>query len=101
MGAMGILLVIDDGVYICICNVYSYVFRENTQHAFLYEIHFSTLEKSECCGAIINNISYAPICVPEEKYRKIKGALNNMPRKLFDGTSIVYFAFKVTANDSS
>ena len=28
MGAMGILLVIDDGVYVCICTVYSSVFKE-------------------------------------------------------------------------
>ena len=101
MGAMGILLVIDYGVYVCICTVYYSFFKEITQHAFVYDSHFSTKEKSEYCGAIINNISYAPICVLEEKDRKIKGALNNMPRKLFDGTSIVYFAFKVTANDYS
>ena len=65
IGAMGIPLIIDDGVYVCIYTVYSYVFKEVTQHEFFYDSHFSTKEKSECCGAIIDNISYAPICVLE------------------------------------
>ena len=100
MGAMGILLIIDDGVYVCICTVYSYVFKKVSQHAFVYDSHFSTKYKSEWCGAIIENISYAPICVLEGKDRKSKGALNNMLGKFFDGDGIVEFAFKVTANDS-
>ena len=77
MIAMGILLVIDDGVYVCICTLYYSVFKEVTQHAFVYDSHFLPLKKSELCGAIIDNISYALICVLKEKYRKIKGSLNN------------------------
>ena len=72
MGAMGILLAIDDGVYVCICTLYYYVFKEVTQHTFIYNINFSAKENSECCGAIIDNRSYAPICLLEEKYRKSK-----------------------------
>ena len=101
MGAMWILLVIDDGVNVCICFVYFYVFKEVTQHAFLYDSHFSTKEKSECCGEIIDNISYAPICLLEEKYIKIKDALKNMLSKFFDGNCNVGFLLKVTVNDSS
>ena len=29
MGDMGILLIIDGSVYVCICNVYSYVFKKS------------------------------------------------------------------------
>ena len=29
MGAMVILLIIDDGVYVCICTVYSYVLKKS------------------------------------------------------------------------
>ena len=101
MGAMGILLVIDDGVYVCICTVYYSIFKEVKQHTFVYDSHFSTKKQSEHCGAIIDNRSYAPICVIEENYRKIKVALKNMIRKLFDGNFIVEFALKVIANDSS
>ena len=72
MGPLVILLRIDDGVYVCICTVYSSVFKEFTQHAFVYESDFSKVENSECCGAIIDNILYAPICVPEGKDKKSK-----------------------------
>ena len=37
MGAMGILLLIDDGVYVCICTVYSYIFKRVTQYTFVYD----------------------------------------------------------------
>ena len=101
MGAMVILLIIDDGVYVCICTFYYSVLKEVTQLVFIYDSNFSTKEKSECCGAIIDNRSYVPICVLEEKDRKSKGALKNILRKLFYGNCFVDFAFKVTANDSS
>ena len=101
MDAMWILLIIDDGVYVCICTVYSSVFKKVTQHAFVYDSNFSTKEKSEFCGSIIDNISYAPICVMEGKDIKRKGALNNVVSKEFHGNCILEFAFKFTANDSS
>ena len=65
MGPLGILLRINDGVYVCICSVYSKVLKEHTQHAFVYDIYFSTKVKSACRGAIIDNIRYSPICVLE------------------------------------
>ena len=98
---MGILLVIDDGIYVYICTVYYYVLKEYTQHTFFYDSNFTTKEKSDWCGAIIDNRSYAPIYVQEEKYIKTKDAPKNMLRKFFDGNCIVEFLFKVTANDSS
>ena len=98
MGDVGILLIIDDGVYLFIFTVYSSVFKEVTPHSFVCDSHFSTKYKSEFCGAIIDNRSYAPICVLEEKYRKSKVALKNMLRKFFDGSCIVGFSLKVTAD---
>ena len=83
MGTMGILLVFDNWVYVCICKVFSSVFKKYTQHAFVYDSHFSPLDKSECCISIIDNRSYAPICVLEDKYRKIKSALKNILRNCF------------------
>ena len=72
-----------------------------TQHAVVNDSYFSTKEKSKCCGAIIDNISYALVCELEGKDIKIKGALKNISKKLFDGNCIVDFSFKVNANDSS
>ena len=57
---------IDDGVYVCNCTVYSYVLKQHTQNTFVYDSYFSTKEKIACHGAIIDNITYAPIYVLEE-----------------------------------
>ena len=43
MGNMGIFLVIDDGVYVCICKVYSSFFKKYTQHALVYDSNVSKL----------------------------------------------------------
>ena len=66
MGPLGILLRINDGVYVCIYSVYSKeVLKEFTEHAFVYNSYFSIKVKSACRGAIIDNIRYSPICVLE------------------------------------
>ena len=41
IGPLGILPIIDDGVYVRICSVYSKVLKEHTQHAFVYDSYFS------------------------------------------------------------
>ena len=101
MGPLGIFMITDDGVYVCNCTVYSYVLKQHTQHAFVYNSYFSTKENSAFHGAIIDNRTYAPICVLEEKYRKVKATLKNMLRNFFEGTYIVKYAFKVTSHDYS
>ena len=40
MGALGILQVIDYGVFVCICRVYSDIFKTVTLHAFVYDSNF-------------------------------------------------------------
>ena len=98
MGTMVIIPVIDDGVYVCICKVFSSFFKKHTQHTFVYDSHFSPSENSECCGAIIDHISYAPIFVLEEKDRKSQTSLKKMVMKFFDGSCIVEYDFKGTEN---
>ena len=100
MGALGIVLIINDGVYACICSVYSNILKLWTQHAFVYDCYFTKKVKSACQGAIIYNRRYAPFCVLEEKDRKTTTKLKNMLRKLFEGTCIVNYAFKITLCDS-
>ena len=65
MGTMRILQVIYYGVYAFICRVYLDVFKKYTSHVFVYDIHFALLYKSECCDAIVDNRSYAHMCVLE------------------------------------
>ena len=100
MGTLKILLRINDGVYVCICSIYSKVLKENTQHAFVYDSYFSIKLKSEYRGAIIDNRRYAPICVLEGKDRESKRTLKNMLRNFFQGTCTVNYAFKVNSRDS-
>ena len=80
MGVMGIVLIFDDAVYVCICTVYSSVFKEVTQHTFIYDSHFSAKKNSEYCGEIIDIRAYSPIYVLDEKYRKRKSAMRSMLR---------------------
>ena len=68
MGPLEILLRINDGVYVCICSVYSNILKQWTQHAFLYDSSFTTKVKSAFHGAIVDNRISAPICLLEEKY---------------------------------
>ena len=70
MDTLGILMRINDGVYVCICSVYSKIFKQYTQHAFVYDRYFTTTGNNACQGAIIDNKRHAPICVLEEKDRK-------------------------------
>ena len=100
MAPLRILTRIDDGVYVCNCTVYSNALKQHTQHAFVYDINFSTTYNSACRGTIIDNRTYAPICVLEGKYRTSKHTLKNMLMNFFEGTCIVNYAFKVTSYES-
>ena len=100
MGSFGILTRINDGVYVCICSVYSNILKQWTQHTFVYDSYFTTTGNNECQGAIIENIIYAPICVLEEKDRKTTKKLKNMLRNFFEGTCNVKYAFKITSRES-
>ena len=100
MGTLGILLRINNGVYVCICFVYSKILKEYTQHAFFYDSYFPTTDNNACQGEIIDNKIYAPICVLEEKDRTAISKLKIMLRNLFEGTCSVKCAFKITSRDS-
>ena len=99
MGPLGILLRINDGVYVFICSVYSNILKQWTQHAFFYDSYFTTKVKSACHGTIIYNRRYAPICVLEKKDGETK-KLKNIRRKFFEVNCIVKYALKITSRDS-
>ena len=99
MDPLFILLIIDDGVYVCIYSVYFNISKLWTKHAFLYDIYFTTTENSACQGAIIDNRRYAPIYVLKKKTKK-KSKLKIMLRNFFEGICIVKYAFKITSRDS-
>ena len=100
MGTLGILMRINDGVYVCMCSVYSNISKEHTEHAFVYDIYFTPPGNNGCQGAIIDNRRHAPICVLKKKDRKNKNKLKIMLRNFFEGTFSVKYAFKITSRDS-
>ena len=71
-GAASILRRVNDGVFICTCNVQYVEYNCWTKHAFIYDIHFKPLHQTKCCGVLIDNRSDAPICVLEDKDREPK-----------------------------
>ena len=97
MRSFGILMRINDGVYVCICSIYSKILKQWTKHAFFYDRYFTKKVKSVRQGEIIDNRRYAPICVLEGKDRETKATLKNMLRNSFQGTCIVKYEFKVTS----
>ena len=64
-GDLQIIQVIYDGPFLCTYKVFSDMTKAKTPLAFFYDIRFSQKEISECFGAIIDNISHAPIVVLE------------------------------------
>ena len=100
MVTLGILMRINDGVYVCICSVYSNILKEWTQHTFVYDSYFTTTGNSACHGAIIDNRRYSPICVLEEKDITTITKLKIMLSNFFEGTCSVKYAFKITSRDS-
>ena len=97
IGPLRILMRIDDVVYVCNCTFYSYVLKNPTQRAFVYDIYFSKKDKSACRGEIIYNRTYTPLFLLEVKNREIKATLKNMLQNFFEDTCIVKYAFKVTS----
>ena len=68
-GALGVIQLIYDGVFVCKCKLFSDIIKSTTSNAFVYDSHFSQNKMSKCCGAIIDNRYHALICVLEEKYK--------------------------------
>ena len=91
---------INDGVYVCMCYVYSTISKEHTAHAFVYDSYFRRTGNNGCQGAIIDNRRYAPICVLEKKDRESTSKLKNMLRNLFEGKCKVMYAYKIASHES-
>ena len=64
-GAASILIKVIDGVYICSYSVRSGEHRCKTERAFVYDSQFKTLHQSKWYEDLIDNRTYAPICVLE------------------------------------
>ena len=71
-GAASILRRVNDGVFICTCNVQSVEYNCWTNNEFFYNRNFKPLQQTKCCGVLIDNRADAPICILEDKYIESK-----------------------------
>ena len=94
-GAASILRRVNDGVYICVCNVHNVKYDLWTKHEFVYDSHYKPLHKSECCGVLIDNRAGAPICVLEDNDRASKKDLHLALRHFFEGRCHVEHVYKI------
>ena len=66
-----------------------------TKYEFVYDSYFKPLHQWKYCGDLINNIKYAPICVPEDKYRGTKINLRHALNVFWGICTVEYFS-KIT-----
>ena len=64
--------IVNDGVFICACNVKSDEYNCWTKHEFFNDSYFKPLHQSKRCRDLIDNRVDAPICVLEDKYIETK-----------------------------
>ena len=88
--------IVNDEVFICICNVKYDEHKCCTKHSFVYDSHFKPLHQSKFCGALIDNRSDAYICVLEDKDRETKKNLRYDLIELFGGLFHVEYIYKIT-----
>ena len=94
-GAASILRRVNDGVFICTCNVQSVEYNYWKKHEFVYDIHFKPLHQTKCCGVLIYNRDDAPICVLEDKDRESKKQLDHALEEFFGGKCHLEHGYKL------
>ena len=75
----------NDGVFICKCNVQSVEYNFWKKNAFVYDSNFKPLHQTKCCGVLIDNRDDAHICVLEDKDGEPKKKLDDALKELFGG----------------
>ena len=95
-GAASILRRVNDGVYLCVCNVENVKYGLWTKHAFVYDSHYKPLHKTECCGVLIDNRYDEPIFFLEDNERASKRDLHLALIQFFEGRCHVEHVYKIT-----
>ena len=85
----------NDGVYICVCNVQNVKYNLWKRHAFVYDSHYKPLHRTDCCGGLIDNRADAHICFLENKDRA-KKKLDYDLQQFFEGKCHVEQVYKIT-----
>ena len=96
-GPASILRKVNDGVYICTCNVHNVKYDLWTKYAFVYDSHYKPLNGTDCCGVLIDNRSDAPICVLGKKDRVKKRNMDYALHQFFEGKCHVEQVYRITS----
>ena len=70
-----------NGVYIRTCKLTNIESNYTTSHGFFYRSHFKLLRQKKWCGALVDNIKSASICVLGENYIESK---HNLKKSLIN-----------------
>ena len=92
-GPASILRRVNDGFFICTCNVKSNEYDFWTKHEFVYDSRFKPLHQTKCCGVLIDNRSNAPICVLKDKDIETKKILRYTLKEFFGGLCHVEYVY--------
>ena len=84
-GPDSIMRIVNDGVFICTCNVQYDEYNCWKNNVFVYDSHFKPLHQTKCCGVLIDNGDDAPIFVLEDKYRETKKKLRHSLKEFSGG----------------
>ena len=95
-GAVSIMRRLNDGLYICVCNVHNVKYNLWKKHAFVYDSNYIPLHQTECCGVLIDNRADAPIFVLEDNDRAETKNLYHALKQLFEGRCHVEHVYKIT-----
>ena len=94
--AASIIIIVNNGVYICTCSVRHDEYNCKKKHAFVYDSQFKPSHQSNLVGALIDNRYDAPICVLEDKERDTNLNLKHALKYLFGGQCTVEYFYKIT-----
>ena len=95
-GPASILIIVNDGVFICTFNVKYDEYDCWTKHTFIYDIHFKPLHQTKCCWILIDSIADAPISVLENRDRETKKNSIHALKECFGGLCHVEYVYRIT-----
>ena len=94
-GAVSIIKIVNDVVYICVCNIHNVKYNLWTKHYFVYDSHYKPLHQTECCGVLVDNRADALIFVLEDEDRARNSYLDLALRQFFEWRCQLEYVYKI------
>ena len=94
--AASIMRRVNDGVFICTCNVQYVEYNCWTKHSFVYDSNFKPLHQTKYCWVLIDNTADVLIFVLEGEKRESKKNLKRARKEFFGGLCHVEYVYRIT-----